>query len=311
MRANSQSEQRAARRLSQLEYALSRDIERATITEEEIALAEGMVHALAVRLSDAEARLRSHGIRSIYGAQRVVDELAGRATWGNDPLRLIAKEYSGDVPFEVWDQELSLSERDPEVREVLMHMIEIAELPERIERLSRRLEQAKELAASGAGNIAELFMDYFVGPLGERQPTAPEWFSMYQDWDVSDVAQPIPQVKRLTTLQRLSAARGQLDRARESRERILRQIGPRIEANRSTVYAIPEREAYPITSAKDAYHATQRLKQGRVKSEDEARRIIAAIKREHHDVWSKYLKDYPVLRIMRSKRKGLTSRHRA
>lgn len=84
-----------------------------------------------------------------------------------------------------------------------------------------------------------------------------------------------------------------------------------VRANRSAVYAIPERKAYPITTELDAYHATQRLKQGRVKSEDEARRIISAIKREHHDVWAEYLKDYPVSRIMRSKRKGLTSRHRA
>lgn len=83
-----------------------------------------------------------------------------------------------------------------------------------------------------------------------------------------------------------------------------------LQPNRPTVYAIPERKAYPITTAKDAYHATQRLKQGRVKSKDEARRIIAAIKREHHDIWSKYLKDYPVSRIIRSKRKGIAARHR-
>jgi len=90
---------------------------------------------------------------------------------------------------------------------------------------------------------------------------------------------------------------------------IRRRGGGELTQNRSTVYAIPERRAYPITSAKDAYHATQRLKQGRVKSEDEARRIIAAIKREHHDIWSAYLKDYPVSRIMTSKRKGLAARH--
>ena len=86
---------------------------------------------------------------------------------------------------------------------------------------------------------------------------------------------------------------------------------PRVQPNRSTVYAIPERKAYPITTSMDAYHATQRLKQGRVKSEDEARRIVAAIKREHHGIWTKYLKDYPVSRIMTSKRKGLAARRRA
>lgn len=84
--------------------------------------------------------------------------------------------------------------------------------------------------------------------------------------------------------------------------------GDELTQNRSTVYAIPERKAYPITTAKDAYHATQRLKQGRVKSEEDARRIISAIKREHHGIWSEYLKDYPVSRIMTSKRKGLSAR---
>jgi hypothetical protein len=87
--------------------------------------------------------------------------------------------------------------------------------------------------------------------------------------------------------------------------------GAVMQPNRSTVYAIPERKAYPITTSMDAYHATQRLKQGRVKSESEARRIVAAIKREHHDIWTKYLKDYPVSRIMTSKRKGLAARRRA
>ena len=80
---------------------------------------------------------------------------------------------------------------------------------------------------------------------------------------------------------------------------------------RNPVYALPERKAYPITSRKDAYHATQRLKQGRVKDEADAKRIIAAIKRTHPDIWREYLEGYSVSKIMTSKRKGLTARRRA
>jgi hypothetical protein len=80
---------------------------------------------------------------------------------------------------------------------------------------------------------------------------------------------------------------------------------------RNPVYALPERKAYPITSRKDAYHATQRLKQGRVRDEADAKRIIAAIKRTHHDIWREYLEGYSVSKIMTSKRKGLTARRRA
>jgi hypothetical protein len=64
-----------------------------------------------------------------------------------------------------------------------------------------------------------------------------------------------------------------------------------------------------ITTAKDAYHASQRLKQGRVKSEAEAKRIIAAIKRRHPAVWRQHLAGYPVSKIIASKRRGLAARH--
>jgi hypothetical protein len=89
-----------------------------------------------------------------------------------------------------------------------------------------------------------------------------------------------------------------------------RNSGQRVEANSRVVYAIPERRAYPITTAQDAYHATQRLKQGRVKSEEDAKRIITAIKREHPGVWRDYLAGYPVSKAMTSKRKGLAARRR-
>jgi len=76
-------------------------------------------------------------------------------------------------------------------------------------------------------------------------------------------------------------------------------------------YAIPERHAYPITTALDAYHATQRLKQGRVKNETDAKRIISAIKHRHPGVWRQHLAGYPVSKIIASHRKGLAARHRS
>lgn len=79
---------------------------------------------------------------------------------------------------------------------------------------------------------------------------------------------------------------------------------------RNATYAVPERKAYPIATAIDAYHATQRLKQGRVKSAAEARRIVSAIKHRHPDVWRRYLADYPISSIIASKRKGAAARRR-
>jgi hypothetical protein len=92
---------------------------------------------------------------------------------------------------------------------------------------------------------------------------------------------------------------------------INRQKAPKpLTSNRRVIYALPERKAYPITSREDAINATKRLKQGRVRSEADANLIIAAIEREHHDIWREYLEGYPVSRIMRSKRKGLAARRR-
>lgn len=80
---------------------------------------------------------------------------------------------------------------------------------------------------------------------------------------------------------------------------------------RNSIYAIPERRAYPIRTAQEAYHATQRLKQGRVSSETDAKRIITAIQRKHPDVWRKHLAGYPLAKIMASKRRGLEARYRS
>lgn len=84
----------------------------------------------------------------------------------------------------------------------------------------------------------------------------------------------------------------------------------KLSANRE-VYAIPERRAYPITTAADAYRATQRLKQGRVKDRKDAERIYRAIRRRHPSVYQKYLKSYPISKIMESKRRGQIARRRA
>jgi len=92
---------------------------------------------------------------------------------------------------------------------------------------------------------------------------------------------------------------------------IARDVPVASRLSRNPAYAIPERHAYPITTAKDAYHATQRLKQGRVKSEAEAKRIIAAIKHRHPEIWREYLAGYPVSKVIASKRKGLAARHRS
>jgi len=92
---------------------------------------------------------------------------------------------------------------------------------------------------------------------------------------------------------------------------IARDVPVASRLSRNPAYAIPERHAYPITTAKDAYHATQRLKQGRVKSEEEAKRIIAAIKHRHPEIWREYLAGYPVSKVIASKRKGLAARHRS
>lgn len=79
---------------------------------------------------------------------------------------------------------------------------------------------------------------------------------------------------------------------------------------RNSIYAIPEHRAYPIRTAQEAYHAVQRLKQGRVSSETDAKRIITAIQRKYPDVWRRHLAGYPLAKIMASKRRGLEARSR-
>ena len=87
-----------------------------------------------------------------------------------------------------------------------------------------------------------------------------------------------------------------------------RRVNVKDRSDEEVVYAIPERKAYPITTDVDAKNATKRLKQGRVKDEADANRIIAAIRSKHHDIWREYLEGYPVSKIMASKRKGLAAR---
>ncbi len=78
----------------------------------------------------------------------------------------------------------------------------------------------------------------------------------------------------------------------------------------SRVYALPDRKAYPITSAADAYRATQRLKQGRIRNRDDAEKVYKAIRRRHPDIYEKYLKGYPISKILESKRRGQAARRR-
>ena len=92
---------------------------------------------------------------------------------------------------------------------------------------------------------------------------------------------------------------------------IRRRGGGELTQNRSTVYAIPERRAYPITSAKDAYHATQRLKQGRVTSVAVARKIIQAIRSRFPEIAADYLADVDPQRIEKIHKKSVAARKKS
>lgn len=311
MRPNDRRGLRAAADVAFLQHALQRDIERASPTEEEVALAVNRLHILRMQLAEAEADLRNASIGAVGEAQRLVDDFTDRTPWSKvrlakgDALVGAAVEFSDGIPDFFLEESFGMSGLSPDVRAALRQMVRIAELKRTIKQLQQDSKRAMKMSLRAEDRLSSLARESFVSPLGEAELEREQpWFPR------NDIAKPRTVEQELSLRDKIRKVGVATDAAGFYRSRMLDEVGPRIEANRSVVYAIPERKAYPITTSMDAYHATQRLKQGRVKSEDEARRIIAAIKREHHDIWSKYLKDYPVSRIIRSKRKGIAARHR-
>lgn len=220
-----------------------------------------------------------------------------------DALVGVAIEFGDGIPDFFLEEEFGMSGLSPDVRAALRQMVRIAELKRTISQLQQDSKRAMNTSIRAEDRLASLSRESFVSPLGEAELEREQpWFPR------NDIAKPSTVKEELSLRRKIRDVGTATSAAGFYRSRMLDEVGPRIEANRAVVYAIPERKAYPITTSKDAYHATQRLKQGRVKSEEDARRIISAIKREHHDIWSAYLKDYPVSRVMKSKRKGLAAR---
>jgi hypothetical protein len=285
--SNTREGQRAAQNEAQIKYLLGEDIGRAGLAEEDEAAVESRLFVLGQQMSEAKSRLRRFGVRAIGNAQHLVDEFEQRGGWGSDPrgvLFTVADEFCGSgIPQEFLEEEFGWSQLDPETRAALQAMIEIAGIDAQGYRLAEDATSANA-DADEAERIAEVLSQ---GPLVSSVGEA------YED----------------SVWNRLQEATGRASSAKYHRGSVLKQLGERIEAN-GVAYAIPERRAYPITTAQDAYHATQRLKQGRVKSEEDAKRIIRAIKREHPGVWRDYLAGYPVSKAMTSKRKGLAARRR-
>lgn len=282
------SGQRAAQNEAQIKYLLGEDIGRAGLAEEDEAAVESRLFVLGQQMSEAKSRLRRFGVRAIGNAQHLVDEFEQRGGWGSDPrgvLFTVADEFCGSgIPQEFLEEEFGWSQLDPETRAALQAMIEIAGIDAQGYRLAEDATSANA-DADEAERIAEVLSQ---GPLVSSVGEA------YED----------------SVWNRLQEATGRASSAKYHRGSVLEQLGERIEANGRVVYAIPERRAYPITTAKDAVNATHRLKQGRVKSAAEARRIIKAIKKRHPAVWAWHLGHYRVSTMMAAKRQGLAARRR-
>lgn len=308
-----------ARNEARMRYLLDEDIRRGAISEDEIALAENQVVAWEFQKRAVQEDLQRSSVRALREAAQVIDDLEDdpdfQDLWGSTKKGILyawASEFrSTGIPYDFLEKELRLSRRDSETRTVLLTMVAIAELSVKINWLKRQIEMAVKSGAKAKRLRAELPSGPLVsGAAGPR-------LGFEETYDRSDVSGEIlPVVSRIgekyeeSDWDLWSRARKSASDAAHDRRSVLRQvrIDSPIEANRGAIYALPKRKAYPITSREDAINATKRLKQGRVKDEADAKRIIAAIHRKHLDVWREYLEGYPVSRIMRSKRKASRAR---